>query len=477
MDAINVGSWKQLFIDDYLIDYSKNVSIKINPPVKAGPVLRADKPWESFRVGAYGTVLEVDGEYRMYYDAIDDDDKVWHCLAISKDGIHWEKPNLSLVEYKGSKDNNILPLAPCGTVFIDPHDVPGRRFKYVTYGHRIYGGYVQDYGVRVWWSEDGIRWTRNEKIALPLNPDTQNQVFWDDRIGKYVAYLRAWDPLRCIARVEIEDISKPWPFKPREDVSYDLNDPKKWVHPTTELPVVFKYDGYDPEDSDHYNPCVIKYPYAKDVYFMFPSAYLHFPDPPVGKYRNDGLLDIQIATSRDGIHWNRLTRETYVRLGKEGELDSKQMYMLVGMIRRDDEIWMYYSGYSHTHGEADHWKELGLKYEGAIFRLIQRLDGFTSLDAGYRKGEIITKSLKFKGKKLVLNVDTSATGELKIEILNEERTPFSKYKLENFDTLHINSCHVTATWNGSPDLTPLQDKIIRLRFVMRNTKLYSFQFV
>ncbi len=33
--------------------------------------------------------------------------------------------------------------------------------------------------------------------------------------------------------------------------------------------MVFKYDEYDPEGSDHYNPCVIKYPYARDIYFMF----------------------------------------------------------------------------------------------------------------------------------------------------------------------------------------------------------------
>ena len=30
------------------------------------------------------------------------------CLAISKDGLHWTKPKLGLVERDGSKDNNIV---------------------------------------------------------------------------------------------------------------------------------------------------------------------------------------------------------------------------------------------------------------------------------------------------------------------------------------------------------------------------------
>jgi hypothetical protein len=28
------------------------------------------------------------------------------CYAVSEDGLHWEKPNLGLVEYNGSKENN-----------------------------------------------------------------------------------------------------------------------------------------------------------------------------------------------------------------------------------------------------------------------------------------------------------------------------------------------------------------------------------
>jgi hypothetical protein len=30
------------------------------------------------------------------------------CYATSKDGIHWEKPELGLIDYRGTKTNNIV---------------------------------------------------------------------------------------------------------------------------------------------------------------------------------------------------------------------------------------------------------------------------------------------------------------------------------------------------------------------------------
>ncbi len=469
---IIVDDWPQLFIDDMLMEHWSNVSLRINPPMKAGPVLRADRLWESHRVGAYGTVMEDQGIYKMWYDAIDWDGRIFHCYAISRDGISWEKPNLGLVEYHGSKDNNILPLPPCGTVFIDPKAPREKRYKYITYGHGSEAGYLNEHGVRIWWSEDGLRWLRNKDYALPLISDTQTQAFWDDKINKYVAYLRAWNPLRCVARVEVEDILKPFPYEPRRDVQYGPVSARENCI-TTELPITFKYDDEDPKDSDHYNPCVIKYRYAKDVYFMFPSAYLHYPEPPVGKRHNDGPLEIQIATSRDGIHWNRLDREPYVRLGRTGEPDSGMMYMLIGMIHKADEIWMYYAGYDYTHGCYD---LSSMKYTGAIFRVVQRLDGFVSIDAGYKGGEFTTKPLLFKGRRLLLNVDTSATGGVRVEIQDEDGRPLNKFNLDDCDEIHANDCHKVVTWNGVSDVSSLAGTPIRLRFSMKKAKLYSFRF-
>ena len=58
------------------------------------------------------------------------------CLAYarSKDGVHWEKPSLGLVDWRGSRENNLLFQYAHGTgVMIDDREEdPGRRFKMVT---------------------------------------------------------------------------------------------------------------------------------------------------------------------------------------------------------------------------------------------------------------------------------------------------------------------------------------------------------
>lgn len=53
------------------------------------------------------------------------------CYAESKDGVHWVKPNLGLVEFDGSTENNILYKNVHGTsVLYDPGDRdPKRRYK------------------------------------------------------------------------------------------------------------------------------------------------------------------------------------------------------------------------------------------------------------------------------------------------------------------------------------------------------------
>ena len=45
-----------------------------------------------------------------------------------------------------------------------------------------------------------------------------------------------------------------------------------------------------------------------------------------------------------------------------------------------------------------------------------RTDGFVSIQASYRGGELITKPLVFAGENLILNYTTSAAGSIRLEI-------------------------------------------------------------
>ncbi len=496
-----VGSAKQLFIDNLLISSAQNVVLTMNPPVKTYERnIIPDYPWEDMGLSSHNTVLEDEGIYKMWYGSHLFEDKSegqpevldgeaqhtyvyehlrqYVCYATSQDGIHWKKPKLGVHAFDGSKENNIVLTNTTGTVFLDPkksggeksgdEKSGGERFKY---SGRIGGGFA----LWIWASPDGLRWNRYlGRPILRRGPfDSQNQVFWDNRIGKYVAYVRrggdringadlgsipysqvfelASDPdnLRKIGRTESSDLAH-WP-----------EDPK----------IVLAYDKDDPVESDHYNPCVVKYPYAPDVYLMFPSAFFHASKKETG---SDGALDIQLATSRDGVHWDRRERRPYVRLGIEGSADGGAMYMTVGMLRRGAELWMYYTGYQQRHGGYDFRRAKRL---GVVSRLVQRLDGFVSADATYAGGQLTTIPLVFKGKHLILNVDTGALGSASVELLDEEGRLIPGFGRNDCASINGNYVERRVNWKGKDDLSALAGKVVRLRFIMRSTKLYAFQFV
>ena len=137
-----------------------------NPIVlETGPLGSPD----DFDVRFYGTIIPIDGELRMWYMARGTNDKhngfnsgiLKICYATSTDGIHWEKPNLGLVEYNGNKNNNIIKFQKDGEnlgvgaipMIYEPDDSdPQRRFK-VVFESQKYGNCIA-----VAFSADGLTW-------------------------------------------------------------------------------------------------------------------------------------------------------------------------------------------------------------------------------------------------------------------------------------------------------------------------------
>ena len=202
------------------------------PPKPSAPFLVADKPWEAMSLG-WGTMLLENGKYRLWYEAWGRDYGVEYgadfdgrlCYAESNDGVHWTKPNLGLISYRGSKDNNIVIdgalMRQMGfhghSIFIDPTGSKEERYRCVFYG-KLKSGPDRSIGIIAFaYSQDGLHWhwglapklqnVRHTPI-MPYGSDTQNVVFWDKSIRKYVGYFRAWgaNEARCIARHPPNDL-------------------------------------------------------------------------------------------------------------------------------------------------------------------------------------------------------------------------------------------------------------------------------
>ena len=131
-DPVDVGSDRQLFVDDFWIDESSGVDRMLHSPVSQGVAIPGDKPWDKGNIWGM-TIIKDDGRYRAWYRC---DTEAETALtrsgnaagyAESIDGIHWEKPNVGIFELNGSKDNNLVWMGPGALLapFKDPNpDVP-----------------------------------------------------------------------------------------------------------------------------------------------------------------------------------------------------------------------------------------------------------------------------------------------------------------------------------------------------------------
>ena len=133
----NIGTDRQLFVDDFWIADSKDTTRILHQPTRREPVIEKDFPWEEGHVG--GATVAYDGEqYRMWYTC--DDASIIgaygtasnakkHAYAESDDGISWTKPFLGQVEFEGSKENNLLDPNP-GVVGIDKNPDAKKEERY-----------------------------------------------------------------------------------------------------------------------------------------------------------------------------------------------------------------------------------------------------------------------------------------------------------------------------------------------------------
>ena len=472
-EPLELGTRKWLLFDDRFVESKAGFETTLNPATRTDEaVLEPERPWERYGC-TVSTVMAHDGEFKLWYRATGEDGAGRLCYATSDDGIRWFRPRLQLVDYQGRKDNNIV-FEHDGTVFIDPTATQQRRFKLIGGWKKYAYKSVNDGGARFryspgqpasWhyagvsgaYSADGIHWTKCQRNPImPWYTDTRNVSFWDDRIQKYVAYVRWNEHLkvtdgllrgsfdyRAIARAESDDFE-----------NFPL--PQKVMEP----------DFDDPADADLwggglYNSAAIKYPFAADAYFIFTSAFHHSSD----------TLDVQLATSRDGVRFKRW-REPFVRLGRAGAFDSKGIYMAAGMLPVGDEIWMYYAGYVTPHDQSNR--------EGrrpAIGRVRLLRDRFVSQHASARGGVLTTRPIRMQGNRLEVNMDGSARGGLRVEILDETGRAFPGFGRDEADRLSGNDLRKVVAWKGNTDLSSLRGKTARLRFLAESMKLYAFEFV
>jgi hypothetical protein len=149
------------------------------------------------------------------------------------------------------------------------------------------------------------------------------------------------------------------------------------------------------------------------------------------------------------------------------------VYMGTGLVVRGDEIWQYGTRYRTTHGDKP---GRAAQADGSIYRFVQRVDGFVSLDTGNEVGTARTIPLTVAGRRLLLNLDTGALGAMQVGVIGSDGRPLPGFGVEDCRRLEIDSTGAVVTWTGGADLSALAGREITLEFHSSRTKLFSFRF-
>ncbi|MBI2426203.1 MAG: hypothetical protein HYV27_25490 [Candidatus Hydrogenedentes bacterium] len=457
---LDVGGRRQLFIDRRFIARSEGIELRMNQAQKLGPILDG----EGKRIfGHVSQVLEEHGTIRLYVGA----DRV--TIYESGDGQHFRNTEIS------------IGGGGFTTVFPDPHESdPARKYKH--FWQRLSQPHdpAQD-GLYAGYSADGANFTEVGRV-LPYYPDNPPVLNWDARIGKYVVYIRAFDYTsenqRRIGRFELDDLLQPWPYTAPGEERLFLN--------MESVPVVLSTDGEDNPHSDFYYNAATIYPWAQDAYFMFLVPFRHFSRernpaiqlPQSGQWEDFGFLEVQVAVSRDGVTWNRPSREPYFPAGLADEWDRWYTVIGPGMVRRGNYLYQYYTASGRTHDSAILRPEyVNSEVElGGIGVVRQRLDGFISADADHRGGWLETPPIVFDGARLRLNIDTGGMGTAFVELRDAEGKALPGFALADCEEIGGNFIDQTVYWNGNADVSSLAGQPIRIYVHLERGKLYAFEF-
>ena len=440
-DPIAIGDRLEPLVDDFLLaGKSGDLRQVLHPPTPAEVVLVTGKPWEG-NTSAYYTIFRDGDLFRMYYRGshADVQMKSTHrevtCYAESRDGIHWTKPELGLVEFQGSKRNNIVwdgIGTHCFAVFKDsnPACPPEARYKAISRG-RPRG----KKGLYIFQSSNGLNWKlmAEEPVITDGYFDSQNLAFWDSHARTYRAYHRTFiDGVRAIMT--------------QTSVNY-----RDWTKPS-----LLQYPANPPREHLYTN-AVLNYPGADHILIGFPTRYLP---------KQNSRVEPVMMTSRDGLRFHRWAEPVVPETAPKDRGGNRSNYMTWGMLELP----------GHPHEFSVYATEA--YYEGPdcrVRRFVFRKDGLVSLYA--KRGTVTTHAVTFDGKELVLNYRTrSRQGSIRVEVQDVNGRPLEGFAIADCRPLVGDQIEHRVVWNQSAELSRWAGKAVRLHFVIQDADLFSLRF-
>ena len=496
---IDVG--RQLLVDEFLIADS-SLRREFHVPVlhEASPVLVPETPLEmNFGLCPVACPFK-DG---CFYDPADGLFKLWYhagwfdgvALATSRDGIHWERPELDVEP----GTNRVLPLRPqlqrdgVGVWLDLETDRAAERFKMFAY-HRQRGAAFRygelggpntptdRAGGHVYSSPDGIHWT--ERAATGPGGDNTT-IFYNPFRKRWVYSVRTSD--RAVGRRrgyrEHSDLFAGAAWQ-REDVAHwagaDHLDPpsREFGYPTQ----LYNIDAVGYESillgflMIHRGPpneiCDESARSLRDTEDHENGAWGSARWPPFSDQGSfPKITELLVGYSRDGFHFDRRDRTPIVAgTHRPGDWNRDYIHSCGGCcLIVGDRLHIYFGAFSGVSPKLGTHMYAG----GSTGLATLRRDGFVSHAAGSKGGTLTTRPLRFSGSHLFVNA-AAAGGELRAEVLDAAGNPIAPFSRAQCVPVSGDATQQAVTWGNDGNLERVAGQPVRLRFHLRSAALYAF---
>ncbi len=466
-------------------DSPHGIRLVAQPAQRMGPLFQAENPWEQQANGAGGTtlttVIKDGGMYRgweapfttsgnppgqqnfLYYE--------------SSDGLNWKRPKLGIVDFSGSKNNNIVNILGTdgGSVFIDPSAPASERYKLIAEG--AFSADVSDAffrrrpdawdpkrphkageattGVKGAVSTDGLHWKMFLEPMVVEVTDTQLTAYYDEQLRKYVAYTRTWAAGPRSPRANLHG-KRTWSLGRRSIGRSETSDFREFPLHHTIL-----------EPGPRLLPSQVLYtngkttiPGAPDHHLLFPSVW----DMAIDR------TSIHLATSHDGRLWHFLDGSPVFETGPFGAFDGGVIFAHPNLVElADGRFVLPYTGYNVPH-----------KYPRKLWKFapgyaVWEKGRVVALEAPER-GDFATVAVMPPGRRLRINALTDRAGSIRVEVADVYGKPLPQRSFQ-LATPAFGDLHWTPlTWNGQEDLGHEDGSAIMLRFRLDHAKIFGLEF-
>jgi hypothetical protein len=417
---------------------------RVNPAVKSSrnPVIRRDRDWEGSGPYTYGTVLydPRDKLFKCWYTVYHDREyraslpgSYLTCYAMSRDGYQWEKPDLGLVEWRGSRHNNYIRLGekyngPVAVVAVPRES--GIRARYVC-------SFLDRPGVCIAVSDDGKVW-RDARVIDTRHSDTHNCILWDAVRRKWMVYLRApvhasWTNRR-IALMESADL-------------------ETWTRPEE----IFQPDEQDfPE---FYGMPVFQ---RGNLFFGLVQIY----DRPGGSIEN------QLVFSPDGRRWERVPpRETFLARGAPGSFDAGMVFASSAPAIAHGELRFYYGAIRTDHNQITP-DDAETSAVGLATVPLDRLFGLEHSSAK-DPGVVITRPLRWLAGDGGVELNATVQGQARAALVDLDGKPLAGFDLGDCAAMRGDDLRHAVRWKGG---APAAGAVLRLKVEVERGTLWAVYF-